>query len=121
MLMLIQTKRVYDLPDDSDGTRVLIDRLWPRGLSKQVAKLDYWAKDCAPSTELRKWYNHDPSKWNGFRRRYFDELDNSPSALQGLKKHLCTGTVTLLFGSKEVNLNNATAFKEYLESNGYGA
>lgn len=119
--MSIRTKRVYDPPSDSDGTRVLIDRLWPRGLSIEAAKLDYWAKDCAPSTELRKWYNHDPSKWDGFRRRYLDELNNSPSALQEFKKHVPTSTITLLFGSKETILNNATAFKEYLESNGYGA
>ena len=119
--MHIQTKRVYDPPDDSDGTRVLIDRLWPRGLSKQAAKLDYWAKDCAPSTELRKWYNHDPTKWDEFRRRYFDELDKSPSAFQKFRQHVPTGTITLLFGSKEAALNNAAAFNEYLESNEYGA
>ena len=114
--MKIRTKRVYDPPANSDGYRVLIDRLWPRGLSKQVARVDYWAKSCSPSSELRKWYGHDPAKWEEFRRRYFLELESNPEAVAEFHKHVPSGLVTLLFSSRETDLNNATAFREYVES-----
>ncbi len=114
--MQIYTKRIYDPPSDSDGQRILIDRIWPRGLSREKARLDYWARDCAPSTELRKWYHHDPDKWEEFRKRYFAELNAAPQALETLRPYL-QGKVTLLFASRETSLNNATALKQYLQQN----
>ena len=113
--MKIRTKRVYDPPAVADGRRILIDRLWARGLSKTKARIDYWAKDIAPSTALRKWYGHDPDKWKEFRKRYFAELDANPGGLAALRAHLGRGTVTLLFSSRETRLNNASALREYLE------
>ncbi len=107
-------KRVYDAPEPADGKRILIDRLWPRGLSKEKARVDYWAKDAAPSNELRKWYQHDPEKWPEFRKRYFAELDGAPEAVAALRAELATGRNTILFGSKEPDLNNARALVEYL-------
>lgn len=112
--MRIQTKRVYDKPAPSDGRRILIDRLWPRGLSKAAAKVHFWAKAIAPSTALRRWYQHDPAKWDEFRRRYFAELDANPEGLAELRAHLGQGPVTILYGSQETRLNNATALCEYL-------
>lgn len=99
-----------------DGRRILVDRLWPRGLSKAAARIDHWAKAVAPSTALRRWYGHDPAKWKEFRRRYFAELDANPAGLAELRRHLGKGRVTLLFSSKEERLNNATALREYLEA-----
>ena len=113
--MRIQTKRVYDPPARSDGRRILIDRLWPRGLSKAAARIDHWAKSVAPSTKLRHWYGHEPGKWQEFRRRYFAELDANPAGLAELRSQLGTGAVTLLYGSKETRHNNASALSEYLE------
>ncbi len=112
--MRIRTKRVYDKPIPSDGRRILIDRLWPRGLAKAVAKVDFWAKAVAPSNELRRWYRHEVAKWPEFRRRYFAEFDANPKGLAELRSHLGRGTVTVVFGSKETRLNNATALCEYL-------
>ena len=113
--MRIQTKRIYDAPGRSDGRRILIDRLWPRGLSKAAARIDFWAKRIAPSTELRRWYGHEPGKWQEFRRRYFAELDANPAGVSELRSQLGSGAVTLLFGSKETRLNNASALAEYLK------
>jgi len=112
----LRTKRVYDPPKAADGRRILIDRLWARGLSKAAAGIDYWARDIAPSTKLRQWYRHDPDKWKEFRRRYFAELDANPEGVAELRANLGRGTVTLLFSSKEARLNNASALKEYLEA-----
>ncbi len=112
--MNIQTKRVYDAPSSSDGLRVLIDRLWPRGLSKEAASIDRWAKEVSPSNELRKWYRHDPAKWHEFRTRYFAELDQCPEAIAELRSLANDQVVTLVFGSKEERLNNATALRDYL-------
>ncbi len=117
----IRTKRIYEEPARSDGRRILIDRLWPRGMSKGAAQIHSWAKSVAPSHELRRWYQHEASKWEEFRRRYFAELDANPEGLAELRAHLGSGTATLLFGSKEERLNNATALREYLESSGMGA
>lgn len=114
--MQIRTKRIYDQPAKSDGRRILIDRLWPRGISKEAAQLDHWAKRIAPSNELRKWYRHDPTKWAEFRSRYFSELDANPDGVAELRSRLDSGTSTLLFSSKEERLNNASALREYLES-----
>jgi uncharacterized protein YeaO (DUF488 family) len=101
--------------------RILVDRLWPRGLSKARAPVDYWAKAIAPSTPLRRWYGHEAAKWEEFRRRYFAELDANPAGLAELRQHLSTGTVTLLYGSREDRLNNATVLQAYLTRHGPGA
>lgn len=112
--MQIRTKRIYDEPAPSDGRRILIDRLWPRGVSKEAAQIDYWAKAVAPSNELRRWYRHDPSKWVEFRDRYFAELDSNPQGVAELRSQLGAGPAILLFSSKEESLNNASALGEYL-------
>jgi len=111
----IAVKRVYDPPAAGDGLRVLVDRLWPRGVRKEDARIGYWAKDLAPSTELRKWYGHDPGKWPEFRKRYRKELDENPEAVAELMARLSRAGVTLVFGSKETEWNNAAVLKEYLE------
>lgn len=113
--MRFQTKRVYLPAEKSDGRRILIDRLWPRGLSKASAAIDYWAKDVAPSNGLRKWYQHDPAKWDEFRKLYFAELDAQPDGVEALRGELASGTNTIVFASKEEDLNNATALVAYLE------
>ncbi|MEZ5331790.1 MAG: DUF488 family protein [Thermoanaerobaculia bacterium] len=113
--MDIGIKRIYEEPAPEDGRRVLVDRLWPRGLSKERARVDFWAREIAPSNELRRWYGHDPEKWEEFRRRYFAELDAVPEAVSVLRRELGAGRATLLFSSKVEELNNATALAEYLE------
>lgn len=111
----IQIKRIYEPADASDGIRILVDKLWPRGVSKEKAKLGFWAKDLAPSTELRKRYKHDREVWPAFRHSYFTELDSKPEALSELKSYLDRGVVTFLFSSRETGLNNAVALREYVE------
>ena len=109
---MIKVKRVYEPIDKDDGIRVLVDRLWPRGISKD--KIDIWLKDIAPREDLRKWFNHDPSKWEEFKRKYFEELDKNPKIeilLQLIRKG---NNVTLVYASKSP-YNNAVALKEYLE------
>jgi uncharacterized protein YeaO (DUF488 family) len=113
--MRLQSKRVYLPASRADGRRILIDRLWPRGLKKENAAVDYWAKSVSPSSELRKWYQHDPGKWTEFRRRYFAELDSNAEGIAALRVELGRGINTILFASKEERLNNATALIEYLE------
>ena len=113
--MKIRTRRIYEEPGRSDGRRILIDRLWPRGLSKEAARVDFWARAVAPSNELRRWYRHEHPKWQEFRRRYFAELDANPEGVAELRAQLGTGDVTLVFASKEEELNNAAALREYLE------
>jgi uncharacterized protein YeaO (DUF488 family) len=112
---LIQTKRIYDVADDTDGTRILVDKLWPRGISKQRAQLGFWAKAIAPSTELRKSYQHDSKDWPAFRKNYFAELDAKPGDLLELESYFNTAVVTFLYSSREEQLNNAVALKEYVE------
>ncbi len=114
--MPIRIKRVYEGAERTDGRRLLVDRLWPRGLSKEKAAVDFWAKDVAPSNELRRWYGHAPEKWPEFKRRYFAELDANGESVAQLRREMGRGSVTLLFGSTETQLNNAVALKEYLES-----
>lgn len=109
-------KRVYEAPFQDDGKRILVDRLWPRGLTKAVAEIDFWAKKIAPSNELRRWYGHDPQKWSEFKSRYFAELDNNPDGVGELMGYVKGGTVSFVYGSKEQKLNNAVALKEYIES-----
>lgn len=113
--MTIRLKRVYEEPAEEDGCRILVDRLWARGLSKDKAKVDLWVKELAPSTELRRWYGHEPSKWPEFKSRYGTELDALREQVEALIAELKKGPVTFLFSSKEERLNNATALKEYIE------
>lgn len=113
---MIKMKRVYDPPSRNDGTRILIDRLWPRGLKKEDARIDEWMKELAPSSELRKWFDHDPEKWDEFRRRFIEELQGKQETLDHVVALAQKGTVTLLFASKEERFNNAVALKEYMEA-----
>ncbi len=113
--MPVRIKRVYENAEAGDGLRVLVDRLWPRGLSKEKAGIDRWLREISPSTELRKWYGHDPARWEEFKTRYFGELDRNSEAISELAAQARAGTVTLLYGSRERRLNNAVALKEYLE------
>jgi len=112
----IHVKRAYDPPSRADGLRVLVDRLWPRGLPRQRASVDLWVKDVAPSTPLRRWFNHDPTKWAEFRRRYAEELDAKAAVVAALVGAVRRGRVTLLFGSKDKQHNNAVALQAYLSS-----
>lgn len=112
--MGVQLKRAYEPPAASDGLRVLVDRLWPRGVSKEAARIDQWLKEIAPSAELRKWFGHDPAKWQEFRRRYFRELDEQQKAVAALRGHIRAGTVTLVYGAKDEQHNDAVALREYL-------
>ena len=114
--MKIQTKRVYDAPDPGDGERYLVDGLWPRGVSKEKACLTAWLKEVAPSPTLRKWFNHDPARWDGFQRRYFAELNRTPQAASPLRTAVREGKVTLLFGAKDRDHNNAVVLKNWLEN-----
>ncbi|NIO05405.1 MAG: DUF488 family protein [Proteobacteria bacterium] len=114
--MVIRIKRTYESPTEDDGHRILVDRLWPRGISKEKAKIDFWPKELAPSTELRHWYGHDPEKWSEFKSRYFAELDANPELIKKLLGYIRKGTVTFVYSSKEQDLNNAVALREYIES-----
>ena len=113
---MIQMKRAYDKPDDSDGERFLVDRLWPRGVTKAALAVVAWVKDVSPSTELRNWYGHDPAKWNEFRKRYFRDLEKAPAAWEPLLEAARKGAITLVYSSKETELNNAAALREFLEA-----
>ena len=113
--MSISLKRAYQTPSRSDGCRILVERLWPRGLSKQDAKIDLWPKEAAPSTELRRWFNHEPDKWVEFRRRYFKELRARRDSLEPILEQVRAGRVTFIFASRELQFNNAVALKEYVE------
>ena len=105
-------KRVYEKPDDEDGRRILVDRLWPRGLTKEKAGVDLWLKDIAPSTELRKWFGHDPGKWEEFQKRYLRELNENDEAIQTLRQALKEGRVTLVYGAKDEEHNEARVILE---------
>jgi len=109
-------KRVYEKPEPSDGFRVLVDRLWPRGLTKEKAKIDLWLKDIAPSDELRKWFHQGSGSWPEFRKRYFHELKDRGEALTILRARLEQGPVTLVYSAKDEEQNNATALAEYLSA-----
>jgi len=114
--MSIAVKRVYEQPAKSDGYRVLVDRLWPRGLKKDDAALDAWSKELAPSTALRKWFGHDPARWEGFRHRYASELDAAGEYWRPLLTQATRHRVTLLFGANDEDHNNAVALKSYLDA-----
>lgn len=107
-------KRVYDAPDPGDGARVLVDRLWPRGLSKESVRIDHWLKDIAPSSELRKWYGHDESRWVEFNRRYFEELTELVDPVNMLRELMKVKTVTLLYSARSETHNNAVALAEFI-------
>ncbi|MGC8618813.1 MAG: DUF488 domain-containing protein [Thermoplasmata archaeon] len=111
---MITTARVYEEPTPKEGYRILVDRLWPRGISKEKLELDSWMKEIAPSDDLRKWYAHQPDKWNDFRSKYFKELDENPLTQELLE--ICRQKDTIfLYSSKVKDINNAVALKEYIE------
>jgi len=112
----IRLKRVYDKPPKSDGRRVLVDRIWPRGLNKDEARIDEWLKEIAPSAGLRKWFAHDPARWKEFKGRYAAELNKNREQVEQLARSTRKRSVTLLFGAKDTEHNNAVALKEYLMS-----
>ena len=110
----IQVRRVYAAPSPPDGTRVLVDRLWPRGVSKERAALDLWLKDIAPFTALREWFGHDPARWEGFCQRYRAELDATPACVEQLATLARKGPMTLLFGARNTEQNEAVVLAAYL-------
>ncbi|MFW6113619.1 MAG: DUF488 domain-containing protein [Actinomycetota bacterium] len=112
---MLKLKRAYEEPSRNDGYRVLVDRLWPRGVKKEDAKLDRWLKDIAPSDELRKWYGHDVERWKEFKNRYFKELKERDELLKEIMEKAGGGTVTLVYGAKDEEHNNAAALREYLQ------
>lgn len=111
----LQIKRAYEPAAPGDGFRILVDRLWPRGVRKDDLKVDLWARDAAPSSALRKWYGHDPERWAGFLERYFAELDRNPDALEPIREALRKGKVTLVYSARDEQHNQAVALKTYLE------
>ncbi|MRG86272.1 DUF488 domain-containing protein [Salinibacillus xinjiangensis] len=116
--MALHLKRVYEEASDSDGKRILVDRLWPRGISKQKARLDEWEKDIAPSPSLRKWFQHDPNRFEEFKQEYRKELDTHPEKIAAVSRVLLLSeneTVTLIYGAKDSVHNHAIVLKEYLE------
>jgi uncharacterized protein YeaO (DUF488 family) len=115
-MMLLHIKRIYDEVEDTDGYRVLVDRLWPRGISKERASLDEWMKDIAPSADLRKWFGHKPERFEEFGKRYIVELDNNPAV--GKLKEVCEhhDMVTLLYGARDPKINHAVVLQEYMRS-----
>jgi uncharacterized protein YeaO (DUF488 family) len=118
--MRIELKRAYEPPAPGDGRRVLVDRIWPRGVARDDLRLEAWLKELAPSPGLRKWFGHDPSKWREFKERYARELDQHPEALAQLLEMAKAGRITLVFGAKDTEHNNAVALKEYLERRATG-
>ena len=117
-MTIIRIERIYDNPKGDNSFRILVDRLWPRGLSKEKTRINLWQKDIAPSNTLRKWFGHDEKKWEEFKRKYFKELDkksNSETVDEIIKMAKEHSSITLLYGAKEERFNNAAALKEYLE------
>jgi uncharacterized protein YeaO (DUF488 family) len=111
---MIKLKRVYEKPEKSDGYRILVDRLWPRGLTKEKAKVDLWLKDLGPSTELRKWFAHDSAKWEGFRKKYGQELEGKKELLDQIRDASRKGVVTLVYGARDTAHNEAVVLEGYL-------
>jgi uncharacterized protein YeaO (DUF488 family) len=111
----VRIKRAYEKPAKEDGYRILVDRLWPRGIKKETAKIDFWPKELAPSNALRQWYGHDPDKWMEFKSRYFAELAAQEKGVKELVDYVRKGPVTFIYSSKEANINNAVALKEYMD------
>jgi uncharacterized protein YeaO (DUF488 family) len=112
---MMRTKRVYDDPAKGDGFRILVDRLWPRGLSKDRARIDLWLKEAAPSNALRQWFGHDRTRWAEFKRRYFKELADKKEVIEPIVTKASQGSVTLLYGAKDEECNNAVALQEFIE------
>jgi uncharacterized protein YeaO (DUF488 family) len=113
---MIKLKRVYESAASDDGARFLVERLWPRGIKKTALQIDAWLKDVAPSTGLRKWFAHDPRKWNDFRKRYFRELRANDESVEPIMTAAKRGTVTLLYSSHDVEHNNAVALRDYIRN-----
>ncbi|HEY0196126.1 MAG TPA: DUF488 domain-containing protein [Methanobacterium sp.] len=112
---MIKIKRVYQIPEEEDGHRILVDRLWPRGMSKEDAKLDLWLKEVAPSDDLRKWFGHDPERWSEFQKRYREELKNKKSLLSTIKNlEEENRTITLIYAAKDEEHNNAVVLRDKL-------
>ena len=114
--MSVRVKRVYDEPDKNDGYRVLVDRLWPRGMAKRNAHIDEWAKEIAPSTALRKWFKHGSGKWTEFKKKYSAELGQHREEIERVAEKAKKQTVTLLFSARNTEQNNVIALKEYIEA-----
>ena len=114
-IMSIRVKRAYEAPAQDDGARYLVDRLWPRGIKKDALRIESWVKDVAPSDELRKWFAHDPAKWDEFQKRYFEELAGREEAWRPLLTAARRGRVTLLFGAKDTEHNQAVALRDFLD------
>jgi uncharacterized protein YeaO (DUF488 family) len=112
---MIKLKRAYEKPAKTDGTRLLVERLWPRGVTKAEAKIDSWLKEIAPSPELRKWYSHDVEKWPEFKRRYIEELKEQKDEISNLRKQVNEGTVTFVYAAKDTEHNSAAVLKEFVE------
>ena len=112
---IVKVKRVYESIQRSDGTRFLVERLWPRGMKKEQLKLDAWLKDVAPSDSLRRWFGHDPLKWNEFQKKYQAELSDNPDAWKPILEAAKRGRVTLLYSSRDTEHNNALVLKSFLE------
>ncbi|MGK5594440.1 MAG: DUF488 domain-containing protein [Parachlamydiaceae bacterium] len=112
---MIKLKRVYDPPEKTDGIRIFIERLWPRGIKKTHLQVDDWNKEVAPSTELRKWFSHDPAKWEQFQKKYSAELDANPASWSPILDAIARGTVTLIYSSHDEEHNSAVCLKNYLE------
>jgi uncharacterized protein YeaO (DUF488 family) len=112
---MFKLKRIYEAPSPDDGARVLVDRLWPRGVSKARAALDLWLRDIGPSTDLRKWFDHDPAKWSEFEARYFKELEQRTELIADLRRRGRDGTVTLLYAARDNEHNEAVALKAFLD------
>ncbi len=118
---MIRIKRIYEIAVEEDGFRILIDRLWPRGIKKEKAKIDMWLKEAAPSNELRKWFSHDPKKWEEFQKKYAEELASKQELLKEIKRiEKEKGTVTLLYSAKDLDHNNAAALKTILQGSDEG-
>jgi len=113
---MLSLKRVYDVATPDDGFRILVDRLWPRGVKKETARVDAWFKDLAPSAELRKWFGHDPARWDGFLRRYQEELRRKAGLLAAIAARARGETVTLLYGARDREHNQAVVLKRFLET-----
>jgi uncharacterized protein YeaO (DUF488 family) len=115
---MIRIKRAYDEASKEDGYRILVGRLWPRGVTKERAAIDLWLKDVAPSTGLREWFGHDPKKWDEFRERYWKELDGKQNDVEAIMEKAGEGSVTLIYSARDREHNTARALKQYIESHG---